>query len=184
MTLRKVPGALALGLLASLAAHTAVYGDEHAMGGTYHLMLMQAALAGAVSLLIFGAALAWSSSARLTDGSVVAARLRERLPGLPWILAAAGLWYTGAEALEPHHAGPSPLLLVLVLSAAAWVVLRIARAVVALLAGVVIAVTQTQFSPRSPSWARRPRRRPISRRLTRTRRRFARPPPILTPRCA
>ncbi len=46
VTLRKAPGALALGLLASLAAHAPLYGGGHAMGGTYHALILQAALAG------------------------------------------------------------------------------------------------------------------------------------------
>ncbi len=50
VTLRKVPGALALGLLASLAAHATLFGGEHAMGGGYHALLMQSALCGALSL--------------------------------------------------------------------------------------------------------------------------------------
>jgi hypothetical protein len=177
VTLRKVPGALALGLLASLAAHALLYGGEHAMGGAYHALLVQAALAGGVSLLAFFGALAWSES-RAADGSVLAARLRERLPGLTSILPAAALWYAAAEAIEPHHADASPIASLLSLAVAAWLVLRLASWIVDALAGAVIAVLRASFSPRTPTWKRRPRSRPILRRALRARRLFARPPPI------
>lgn len=178
MTLRKVPGALVLGLLASLAAHALLYGGEHAMGGAYHALLVQAALAGAVGLLGFLGALTWSESNGIADGSVLAVRLRERLPGIAGLLPATAFWYAAAEAIEPHHAAAAPIAVPLVLIAAAWLVLRLARGVVAALAGAAIAVQRAPFSPRTPSWQRRPRVRPVVRRTFWAHRRFARPPPI------
>jgi hypothetical protein len=148
------------------------------MGGAYHSLLAQAALAGAVCLLGFFGALAWSESSGVADGSILAARLRDRLPGLAMLLPAVTVWYATAEAIEPHHAGVSPIAALFVLVAVTWLVLRFARSVVALLAGAVIAVSRMPFSPRAPSWQRRPRVRPLTLRAFRTRRRFARPPPI------
>ena len=81
VTLRKVPAALALGLLASMLAHGGLYGGEHAMGGGYHAALVQMALAGAVGLFLFFGLLAASGKNAVVDGSVLAARLLERLPG-------------------------------------------------------------------------------------------------------
>ena len=184
MTLRKVPGALALGLLASLAAHALLYGGEHAMGGAYHALLVQAALGGAVSLLGFFGALAWSESSGRADGTILAARLRERLPGLGTLLPATALWYTAAEAIEPHHAGASPLALLVVLVMAAWLVLRLARSLIGALAGAIIAIARAPFVARTPSWRRRSYLRPVFRRILWTHRRFARPPPIALPHCA
>jgi hypothetical protein len=183
VTLRKVPGVLALGLLASLAAHGALYRGEHAMGGAYHSYLVQAAAALCVSLLAFFGALAWSG-AWTTDGSVLAARLRDRLPNFFWILPAAAFWYATAEAIEPHHVPASPLLVLLVLAAAAWVVLRLARGIVSALARAAIAILRAAFSPRAPSWSRRPHLQPIRRRPLRAYRRFVRPPPVAIVLCA
>jgi hypothetical protein len=178
VTLRKVPGALALGLLASLAAHAALFGGEHAMGGTYHALLVQAALGTAVSLLVFFGALAWTESANAAQGTVLAVRLRERLPGLASTAAATLLWYSAAETIEPHHAGASPLAAALILVAAAWLVLRLAGATVDVLSGAVIAILRLSFAPRTPWWRRRSAARPLARRPLLTRRRFARPPPV------
>jgi hypothetical protein len=178
VTLRKVPGALILGLLASLAAHAALYGSGHAMGGDYHAVLVQAGLAGALCLLAFFGALAWNGSKGIADGSVVATRLEARLPGIGALFASTLLWYVAAEAIEPHHSPTSTLAAGVALAAAAWLLSRLARAFVALVAGAVIAVRRTRFSPRTFFWARRPARRPLLRRAPLVRRRFARPPPI------
>jgi hypothetical protein len=184
VTLRKVPGALALGLLASLAAHAALFGDEHAMGGAYHALLLQVALGAGLSLLVFLAGLAWSQRGVAADGSVLASRLRERLPGQQWVFAATAVWYAGAEAIEPHHASVSAAAAALVLAAAAWLVTRLAQAVARAFADIVIGVARIAFSPRAPSWQRRPRSRPLRRRFCSARRRYARPPPIAAFTCA
>lgn len=178
VTLRKVPGSLTLGLLASLAAHAALYGRGHAMGGDYHALLVQGALGGAISLLAFFGALVWSGSKHAADGSVVAARLQTRLPGPAAVFGTALVWFGAAEAIEPHHSPASPLVVTLVLVFAAWLLARLGRAFVALIAGAVICVRRIQFSPRTLSWQRRSARRPLTRRSPITRRRFARPPPV------
>ncbi len=163
MTLRKVPGALALGLLASLAAHATLFGGEHAMGGGYHALLVQSALGGALSLMLFFGGLAWTEAGRTSDGSVLAARLRERLPAVGWILPATVLWYNLAEAIEPHHAGVPPIAVVLVLAVAAWLIYLLARGVVDVIAGAIIAAPRFSFAARAPSWKRRARVQPASR---------------------
>ncbi|MGA7356346.1 MAG: hypothetical protein WA431_08225 [Candidatus Cybelea sp.] len=178
MTLRKVPGALALGLLASLAAHAALFGGTHVMGGAYAGLLAQAASAGCFGLVLCFAALAWSGSRLTAEGTILAARLRERLPGAPALFTCASLWYMAAEAVEPHHAGVAPAVAVITLAVAAWLSLRLARAVVGALALAAIAIQKTTFTPRTPSWKRRLRLRPIRRRAPLAHRRFARPPPI------
>ena len=167
-----------MGLLACLAAHAALYGGGHAVGGSYHALLVQSAVAGVVSLILFFGALAWSGSRGITDGSVLAARLRERLPDFGALVVSTSLWYATAEATEPHHAGAAPALLVLTIAVVALLVSLVSRAVVDTLAGAAIAVLRTPFTPRTPSWARRPRSRPVFRRALRATRRFARPPPI------
>jgi hypothetical protein len=183
VTLRKVPGALALGLLAALAAHAVLYRGEHAMGGAYHSLVVQAAITCSVSMLAFFAALAWGGSCA-ADGSILAARLRDRLPGLLWILPAAAFWYAAAEAIEPHHIPASPVVVLVSLAAAAWLVLRLARGIVGALARAAIAMLRAAFSPRAPSWSRRPHLQPIRRRPLRAYRRFVRPPPIAIVLCA
>jgi hypothetical protein len=177
VTLRKVPGALALGLLASLVAHAALFGGDHTMGGAYHALLLQVALAGGLSLLIFFGSVAWSARDP-ADGSILAARLRERLPSLSAVLAAAAAWYGLAESLEPAHAAASPILLVVALGLAAWLVRRAARSIAEAFAAAVLAILRTSFSPRTPAWNRRRKRSFVLQIVRPECRRFARPPPI------
>ena len=184
MTLRKVPGALALGLLASLAAHAGLYGGQHAMGGTYHELVIQLAFAGCVSLVVFFVAVAWGEAGGLAQGSVLAARLRERLPGLGAVAAAATLCYACAEALETQHASAPPIAALFALVAAAWIVLRLASAVAGVLAGAVIAIGSSSFAARAPYRKRQIRRSVARRRIPLARRHFARPPPIAALHCA
>src|SRR5579863_1414946 len=180
VTLRKVPGAVTLGLLASLAAHVGLYGGSHAMGGSYHDLLLQVALAGLLGLVAFFGALAWGAAGATTDGTVLAARLRDRLPDGRAVLLSAGLWFVTAESDEPGHAG-APLALCLgALIAVSYVVAWLARAITGAVARAVLAVTRTPFSPRTPSWQRRARMPVAPRRILLTHRRFARPPPIAT----
>lgn len=153
------------------------------MGGAYHSLLVQAAVTFCVSLLAFFGALAWSGSCA-ADGSVLAARLRDRLPGLLGVLPAATFWYAAAEALEPHHVPASPLVVVVSLAVAAWLVLCSVRGIVGALARAAIAMLRVAFAGRTPSWSRRPHVRPIRRRPLRAYRRFVRPPPIAIVLCA
>jgi hypothetical protein len=184
VTLRKVPGALALGLLASLAAHAALYGGDHAMGGAYHALLLEAALAGAVGLLVFFGGMAWAESGLTANGSVLAVRLRERLPTLWATTASAAGCYGLSEGLEPHHTSASSVATAIALIAGAWLVRSVVRAVVDVFASAAVATLQVSFAPRTPSWNRRERVRPIPRRTPLIWRRFARPPPIVSVLCA
>ncbi len=148
------------------------------MGGAYQTLLLEGAVGATLGFLIFFGALAWSSSRHLVDGSVLAMRMRERLPGLGAILGSAVLWYVAAESLEPAHAGVTPLAGVVALVAAAWLVQHVARAIADGFARAVIAVTRSSFCPRAPAWQRRTYRVPVARQPLLARRRFARPPPI------
>ena len=178
VALRKVPGCLALSLSASLAAHAALYGGEHAIGGAYHALLVQIALAAALGFIALVGALAWAQSGNSTDGSVLAARLRERLPGIGSVIAAASAWYAGVEAVEPHHAAVPGIALLAALALASYATLCLAHAITDAFARAVIAISRTSFSPRAPAWNRRSSGHLIPRRSFLTRRRFARPPPI------
>ena len=178
VTLRKIPGGLALGLLASLAAHVALYGGDHAVGGAYHAALLQVALEVAVGFVALVGAVAWTQSGSSVDGSVLAARLRERLPGVEIVVASAAAWYVGVEAIEPHHISAPAIALLAALAAASYAVSRLAHAITDAFARAAIAIFCTSFSPRAPTWRRRPRGRLIPRQSFLARRRFARPPPV------
>lgn len=178
VTLRKAPSCLALGLFASLIAHAALYGGEHAIAGGYHTLLTRVVTVAALGFFALLGALVWTQSGSTTDGSVLAARLRDRLPGTGCVMASAAAWYGGVEALEPHHAGAPAIALLGSLAVASYVALRLARTVTDVVARAAIAIVHTRFSLRSPAWRRRLRERLIPLRPFSTRRRFARPPPL------
>ena len=127
MALRKVPGALALGLFASLGAHAALYGGEHAIGGAYHALLVQIALAAALVFVVLIGALAWAQSGSSTDGKYLPPAFASGFPAFGSVIAAAGAWYVGVEAIEPHHAGAPGIALLAALAAASYAALRLAH---------------------------------------------------------
>jgi hypothetical protein len=141
-------------------------------------MVVQIALATTIGFVALLVALAWIRSPGMTDGSVLAARLRDRLPGIGSVIAAAAAWYLAVEAIEPHHTTVPWIALLAALAAASYAALRLAHAITDVFGRAVIAISRTSFSPRAPAWRRRSFERPISRRLFLTHRRFARPPPI------
>jgi hypothetical protein len=147
------------------------------MGGNYHDQLFTLALAGSLSLLFFFAFLAWNGVGAVVDGSVLAARLSERLPGFGSILGAAAFFYGAAEFVEPHHAAASGIAVAFSLAAASWLVRRISRIALAVLAGAIAAVFGTSFAPRTPAWSLLSPPAPHVARVFRRARRFARPPP-------
>jgi hypothetical protein len=177
--LRKVPGALALGLLASLVAHGGLYGGGHSMGGDYHALLVQLALAGGLTLAGFFGLLACDGARAAVNGSVLAARLATRLPGFGALFASATAWYAAAELVEgQHHAAIPWLAIPVALAATSWLLQRLARFTLAVLAGAIVAVAGTNFAPRTPSWSRFTTHTTPVRPMLWVRRRFARPPPI------
>jgi hypothetical protein len=178
VTLRKVPATLGLGLLGSMLAHTAVYGGDHILAGGYHQLAIELCLLAGAGLVLGWAGLAWSSLGRVADGSVLAARLGERLPPLFLVVASSGFWFALCELIEPHHAAVAPVAVAVCLLLAAWILQQLARTMLGALARIVIAIARSAFAPRTPTWAPRPMARPVLRRLLCARRRFARPPPI------
>lgn len=179
---RQLPGALVLGLLASLVAHAAIFGGEHAMGGAYNGLLVQLALVGALGISAALAAVAWGEAGRIADGSVLVARIGERLPALPALLGATCFWFALGERIEPEHAAASLLLTLLCLVVSAVLLGLAVRFTLRLLVGVTFTVSRPRFSGRSPAWVRRTQQQPITLRSPLLRRRFARPPPIANAR--
>jgi hypothetical protein len=177
--LRKVPGILALGLLASLGAHAALYGNEHVMGGAYHGMLLTLALLGLACGLAGLAGLAWAGARHTADGTILATRLNDCLPGLPTLLCSTWVWYSLIEAVEPQHASVALPLAALILVAAAWLARGLARWAIGALAGAIFAILRAPFATRTPSWRRTRRSTPIAAPRPLLRRHFARPPPTL-----
>ncbi len=177
---REFPGAVILGLLGALVAHAAIFGGDHAMGGAYHGVLLQLALAGSLGTGVAFAALAWGGAGQVTDGSVLAARLGERLPAVPSLLLATTFWFALGERIEPEHAAASLLITLLSLVVSAGLLWIVARQALRVLVRAAFMVSRRPFAQRTPGWTRRPQPPPIERRSPLLRRRFARPPPIAT----
>lgn len=177
MTLRKLPGAASLGLLAFLAAHAATFGGGHEVGGAYHAIVQMMALAAVAAFALGGIAIAWSGRGEWADGSIFASRLGTLLPGARATLGAAIVWYAIVERAEATHATAALPLVLAALLVAAWLVRLGARALLRFIGAIAITVSRPRFAPRTHAWLRRAHRvvRPISEpaRLAR----FARPPP-------
>lgn len=172
---------MALGLLASLLAHTLAYGGSHAQAGSYHELLLALNAVALLGGVLAVGALAWAGAGRTRDGSILAARLRTTLPSWPALAAIAGGWLALAEHLEPRHHTISPLLLLAAVALAAWFLLALARATISLLATAAIAARRGRFTPRPLAWRIRIRPTPGVSHALRAARRYARPPPIAIP---
>lgn len=177
MPLRKVPGALALGLVGSLAGHAALFGGEHAVGGSYHSPLLQIALASTLGLMIGFFALALGGRAEAADGTVLAARLGRLMPSRGCVALWSLLWYAGIERLEPHHAAVSLLFAAVAVAVAAILVRAVAGAALRLLCTIAFRILHAPFAQRIFAARRRRRATFFVRQSPELRRRFARPPP-------
>jgi hypothetical protein len=176
-----MPGAIALGFLASLFTHAVLFGNGHSVGGTLHEVVLQGAAATAAALVFAWVALAWNGR-RTADGSILAARLMAGLPAWPGIAVCATGWYAIIEHAEAAHADPSIGLVIAALVAAAAVISSFAKALARSIALVVVAVFAAAFRPRTIA-VRRVARRVVRPSTPALRRRYARPPPIASP-CA
>lgn len=142
MTLRQLPGATVLGLVTALVSHAVLFRGEHAWGGAYHSALLQLTLAAVAGLTAAAGALLWSGAGCVADGTVLAARMRELLPGWGAVTASGAAWFALGERLESAHAGVPFLAIVLILAFAAWLVFRFATAALRVLAGIVFAIAR------------------------------------------
>ncbi|HTV72517.1 MAG TPA: hypothetical protein VME66_02280 [Candidatus Acidoferrales bacterium] len=183
MKVRQLPGAFALGLLASIVAHTLSFGDSHEMGGSYHELFENLALIVGGAFVSLFTSFAWMSAEHTRTGSVVAASLRERLPGLPLLACSAGAWLWLIERSEPAHAPGNVLLMAAAVALASLLIRTAAEAVLRLLAAIVLAVRERRTCGRRPTFgaviAYEPR---AARAVAFSYRRFARPPPVAAPR--
>ncbi|MBV8639423.1 MAG: hypothetical protein JO322_15185 [Candidatus Eremiobacteraeota bacterium] len=111
MSLRQLPGALILGLLASLTAHAAGFGGSHTEAGAYHELLSILAFAGAGGALVAAVAAAFGSCGNCVQGSVLAARMCTWIPRARAVAFAGGVWFAVIESLEPAH-GPASFAII------------------------------------------------------------------------
>ena len=182
MKLRGLPGALALGLLASVIGHAAGYGNEHAMGGPYHGTFLTLAYAGVGVFLLAALAVAVASAGAAAEGTIVATRLRRWIPDTGVLALATSLWFGVAEVIEGSHATGTSLAIVAALLIAIVAVRAFALAVIAVISSIAIAIDTAAFAPRSYGRylsLERPLAVPS---IAHVRRLFARPPPDLMQR--
>jgi len=175
---RRLPGVALLGLLTAILAHTAAYGNNHTLGGSYHMALELLALVGTGTLAMAVAALA-ALGARHADGSVLAAALARLCPGLVELAASGAVWFAAIETLEPEHPMKAPLaLIVLALAVSAFLVSLATRSFVQAIAALALAIVTQRFVRRPVTYRRRFTRPSSARRTAFINRRYIRPPPI------
>jgi hypothetical protein len=171
-----LPGAVALGLLASLLAHAAVYGGDHAQGGSYHDAYFSLAIAGAACFALVLGYLALAGG-HCCMGSILAARLARLLPPLPLLTAAASGWFALGESIEGRHPTAAMWLIATALAAASAVLRLLAGLFIRAIGAIAVAVLTRAFAPRLPK-AHRFFTPPLRvRDAAYLGRRFARPPP-------
>lgn len=139
---RRLPGAIVLGLVAALASHAVLFGGEHAWGGAYNSALLELTLTGLAALAAAGGALLWSGAGYAADGTVLAVRMRELLPGPAAVAAAGAAWFALGECLESAHAGVPLLAIAVALSLASWLLLRFASVALRALAEFVFIIVR------------------------------------------
>jgi hypothetical protein len=179
VTLRKIPAALALGLVAAFVAHAGLFGGQHAMGGSYDGLLTDLACFGAVGLATLAAAATLAGVRFAADGSVIAARIERHLPGLFPVVVSTVAWFALGEGLESAHAVVALPLAIVALALAAFLVLAVTRAVVRWIAAVAIAIARAILVDLRPAVSFAPAPLAVAPRNPFFRRRFARPPPSL-----
>jgi hypothetical protein len=176
--MRRLPGALALGLLAALLAHAFVYGDTHAMGGSYDAALQALGTTGAMGLTAFWLAICVASRGKFCQGSVLTAGIGALLPSLSATYAASLGWFWLAESVEGGHAWAPTGCILFALFLAAALTRLLATAALRALAKIAVLWDSGGFRKRAPF------RIPVVERLiagvpvVRALRLFSRPPPI------
>ena len=173
-----MPGALALGLLASVLGHSAAFGSQHEMGGAYHetlVALLTSSLGVAALAVIF---LAVAGAKTVQEGSVLAARLCVFVPGIPLLTATSCAWYQFFESVEGAHRQAPFLVVAAMLVAAVLAVHGIVRWFIAFVAALVFCIVSNAFDSRGRCWTRQiDHPLPVQFDVA-LRRRFARPPPV------
>ncbi len=148
MSLRQLPGALILGLLASLAAHAAGFGEGHTEAGAYHNVLSILAFAGAGGALVAAVCAAFGNLGTCAQGTILAARLCTWIPGSGAVALAGGVWFSFIESLEPAHGPASFFIIALAMLLAALTLRGLAVLTARLLATCAIAIARIATAPR------------------------------------
>lgn len=179
MKLRELPGALILGLLASLLAHTVSFGGEHAAGGPFHDALFSLAWAGGLGFALLLGLAAWLNAGHYAQGSILASRLTPFIPRAATVVAFAAPGFFAIESLESPHAGVALGAILAALAVASLALSLLARIFVRAIADIAFAVASHPFAARLPIYVRRASSAPRGRSTRFVYRRFARPPPQL-----
>ena len=176
--LPSAPASLVFGLPAALLAHLMAFGRQHLVGGDYHALFLQLALALATASAATFAALALGDARLTPSGSVLAARLRARAPSWTSLPVCAIGWFVALESAETAH-DASILIESMALALSTLIVSVLVRRLVALVARVTFALVRDEQRSRKPMpcLARRGRRPFFLQPAVALQRRAIRPPP-------
>lgn len=177
MTLRKLPGAAGLGLLAFVAAHAATFGGEHSVGGAYHGAILAAAIAAGVGFALAAIAVACAGRGMCADGSVLASRLSALLPSVWATIVFSAVWFALVEGGEGAHAVAALPFVIAVLLLACCAVHWCTRALLHFVGTIALVVAKLRFAARAHVWIIRAHETVRALSEPARMRRFARPPP-------
>jgi hypothetical protein len=147
--IRRLAGAITLGLPAALLAHTIAFGNDHTMGGSYAQLLSVLGVTAVVALTILWLGLCASMRDRLVDGSVLRATAVRFFPSTAGLAIAAGGWFGLAESLEASHDSVSIAVVLAALFFAALIIRAFAMHTLCVLAKAIVATASQRFDIRN-----------------------------------
>lgn len=149
--LGRVVRAFALGVPATLVAHALSFGADHEVGGRFNGAVFSIAIVALAGFVLGCVAVAWRGRT-VADGSILACRLRGRLPATSSIFLSAAVLFAGCELLEPAHGFGNVLVIAGLLVACSWCVRATARVIASVIALATVAIESTRFDLRPVMW--------------------------------
>jgi hypothetical protein len=176
IVIRRFSGTVVIGLFAAMAAHAAVYGNGHVLGGAYAGAVQILSAIGAAFVVGLWFAVGWASKG-ISNGSIVKTRLGELLPSWPSITAAAVVWFSVVESLEHDgHADAPASVLIAAIVVFSFLARALGRAFLQVLSDAVFGDRGLAPKSRMPGWTMTAAV-PVAPRASFGRARVARPPP-------
>jgi len=177
--MQRLPGSLVLGLLSAFAAHAALYGGGHVMGGAWGGALQVTAAFSTAGFVAAWLALGWACGDRLGDGSIAFSKLSKVLPSASHVVLAAAGWFWLAESIEDGHADAPIVLLAIAVALSGTLVRMLAACAMRALTGIIFGARARAFRGQEPFGSLALPALLLQESVAHIRRRFARPPPVV-----
>lgn len=175
--IRRLLGAIGLGLPAAVLAHAILYSNDHAMGGSHRELFSLFASTTVLGFAAFWIVLSLIGRGRICQGRVLNAAINQLLPSAESLFAATFGWFWLAESIESGHGSAPAFWILTALLGSSALLKLVVRASLRALAKIVFAADSGDFKSRSyrcVSIARQPLATAPAVQVLRL---FSRPPP-------